>query len=150
MYFQEGRSTSTKQLLICAGFGRTGTETLNSIVSGSHLGIHEKKPVTLLPSLEDDAFAGILDKFEEDKIALLDNPVGLFAWELMDAFPRHFVVLTARHVSRPDACLRMRSCLRCLQRAACGRCVSIDGDVWACVAGGSCASVGMAVSQGLR
>ena len=103
VYFKPDRRTSSKELLICAGFGRTGTETLNSIVSGSHLGIHEKKPVTLLPSLDDDAFSTILTRFSEDKVALLDNPVGLFTWELMDAFPNHFVILTLRHVRQSDS-----------------------------------------------
>jgi hypothetical protein len=64
--------------------------------------VHERPPVTKLPFWNESDFAHIFDGIGRSDVhtaALLDNPVGVFVWDLMDAFPNYVVPFTVRDVS---------------------------------------------------
>jgi hypothetical protein len=107
------RPVNHDKLYIGAGFGRTGTTSLHSIVQAAeHLKItsyHSGKIANWLPRMglsagANNSYWNRFDRlFPDDSIAraVLDIPVGEFVWDLMAAFPDNSVVLSVRPVRRP-------------------------------------------------
>ncbi len=49
---------------------------------------------------KDEDLADLIPPETASVVALFDNPVGFFTWDLMEAFPDYEVVLTVRDVRR--------------------------------------------------
>ena len=108
-FFQatSGLATNPTRLYICSGLGRTGTRSLELVFEKEGISTqHAAGVVTYLTkaAFPDNSSASIRDNFvalmplQRPPRALLDIPVNVFTWDLMDAYPNSSISLTVRWV----------------------------------------------------